>query len=771
MQGILFIRDLAVVLIIAGAAAWICQRLKLSVVVGYLVAGVVIGPFTPPFALVSDPARVETLAQVGLVFLIFSVGLNLSLHRLNRLGLSVALATIVGAVLMLNGCRLFGWALGWSVTASLFLAGMLMVSSSAIIGKVLAEANLLHERSGQMALGITVLEDVVAVAMLTLLTSLIQFGGDRPPSLLPTLGTLAAFVVFLALLALLLVPKLLSILSGKGLPEIRTLLIVGLLMSLAWMTVQAGYSLALGAFVFGAILGSTRHKAEMERTFEGLHQTFGAVFFVAIGMQVVPGELVQAWPMILAVTGLALLLRPLACTLGLMVVGNTSRQALQAGLFLTPLGEFSFVIAQLGIEAEVVPRTFYPVAVGASLLTALAAPWLTRNAEAISGRVARTEPRFVREWVTFYHDWLNRLRSRRSNNLLWRLTGKRFLQIGLHVFFVSALILSVNPIYEPVKAALGRDWLVPGGLPFLFWSVFGLLILAPVIAIWRNLTAMAMIVAESATLGSPRQARLRPLFEFVLRTVASVLLIAWGLTLLPAGWSLLGVAGGVLLLLAIVAAVFWRRLVLLQSRLEIEVAGRFRRASHATSTSAWSLALPVQSADWDLDIDEVTLTSDSAHVGQTLGQTALRQRFGCSVVGIDRQGFGIANPSAGTVLYPQDKLLLLGGADQLALAARELGRASPPDAGPTDFDGMTMETFVVPEQSPLVGPTLVELDLIRRVGVQIGGIRRGKQRNGSPRGSDRLAVGDSLLVLGTPAQLHAFRSHLLPEAPAPTGPG
>ena len=286
MTGILLIRDLAVVLLIAGAAAWLCRRLGLSAIVGYLVAGAIIGPHTPPFALVADLDRVQTLAQLGLVFLIFSIGLNLSLSRLKRLGLSVILATAIGAVLVLNGGRLFGWALGWGVTASLFLAAMLMVSSSAIISKVLDELNLTHERPGQLALGMTVLEDVVAILMLTLLTSLIQFGGDKPPPLMPTFGALGAFVVFIALMSLLIMPKLLARVSRGGLPEIRTLLVGGLLLALAWLAVKVGYSLALGAFVFGAIVGSTRYKADIERSFEGLDQTFGAVFFVAVGMLV-----------------------------------------------------------------------------------------------------------------------------------------------------------------------------------------------------------------------------------------------------------------------------------------------------------------------------------------------------------------------------------------------------------------------------------------------------------------------------------------------------
>lgn len=763
-MGLLLIRDLAVVLVIAGASAWLCQRLGLSAIVGYLVAGAIIGPNTPPFALVSDADRVQTLAQLGLVFLVFSIGLNLSLSRLKRLGLSVIVATLIGAVVVLNGGRLFGWALGWTVTASLFLAAMLMVSSSAIISKVLEELNLTHERAGQLALGVTVLEDVVAIMMLTLLTSLAQFGGAQPPPLAPTLGALAAFIVFIALMSLLIMPKLLARLSRSALPETRTLIVGGLLLSLAWLAVRMGYSLALGAFVFGAIIGSTRYKDDIERVFRGMDQTFGAVFFVAVGMLVDFRVMLEAWPLVLGVTALALFLRPLACTLGFVAVGNPSRESIQAGLALTPLGEFSFVIAQLGVESGVLPKSVYPVAVGASLLTSLAAPLLTRRAESWSLRAVQLTPSFVGQWIRFYHDWLTRLRHRQTASVLWRLTGKRFVQVGVALLFVSALLLFVTPAYLKIKATVGTNWLFPNGLPVVFWSGFGLLLLGPLIAIWRNISALAMILAEAATLGVSRQRRLRPLLENALRMVAMVALVAWLLALLPTGWSLAGAAGVVLLLLLLVAVIFWRRLVRLHSRLEIELLVQLQRASHSTSTSAWSDALPQQTGDWDLDIDEVTLPSDSAHAGKTLGQLAVRGKFGCSVVGIDRQGFGMVNPRADAVLYPQDKLLLLGSAEQLARAARELGATTGADSD-TDFDELTMETLTVPPDCPLAGRPLLELDLIRRTGVQIGGIRRGKARKVSPSGREQFAPGDALLVLGTHAQIKRFAALLSPPAP------
>lgn len=774
MPGLQLIRDLAIVLVIAGGVAWLCQRLHLSVVVGYLVAGAVIGPNTPPFALVADLERVETLAQLGLVFLVFWIGLNLNLNRLRNLGFSVIAATLIAALLVLNASRGLGWALGWSPTASLFLAGMLMVSSSAIIGKVLDELNLVHERPGQLALGMTVLEDAVAVAMLTLLTSLVQLGGGQSSSgWLTALGGLGAFVAALAVLSLLVAPRLLERLSREAAPEVRTLAVAGLLLLVAWGAVRAGYSLALGAFVFGTIMGSTRYQADLARAFDGLHQIFGAVFFVAVGMQVDFRLLATDWPLVGLLTGLAWVLRPVACALGLLAVGNPPREAIQAGLALTPLGEFSFVIAQLGASTGAVSPAVYAAAVGASLVTALAAPTFTRRSERWSEWCVRRLPSRVGAWVEFYHNWLTRLRARTSGSALWRMTSAPLLLATLHVLLVSALLLFAWPVYLRAREALeGGGW-AARLLPYWFWGAFGLVLLGPLIALWRQLTALTMLLAESATRGLPRAKRLQPFLEMALRSVALVVLGVWLLALVPTGPLRVGVVAGVALLLGVLGLLFWRRFVHLHSRFEYELRRQFRRATHATATSAWGGILPDSTADWGLDIDEVVLPGDSALAGRTLGELAIRAQFGCSVVGIDRQGYGIANPRADTVLFPRDKLLLLGTPEQLARAAQFLGAAASPRAVTADFDELTMETVHVPEGCPLAGRPLRELDLIRRVGVQIGGIRRGRHRTLAPSGHDRFEVGDELLVLGTHAQIKAFCALLGPvvNEPTATAPG
>lgn len=225
-------------LLAAGVAGTLCRRFGLSVIVGYLVAGMVIGPFTPPFSFVQDVERIQTLSQVGLVFLMFGIGLGLSLTKLGRLGAPALLATGVGAVLMLVFTRALGAALGWSAAQSLYVSAMLMVSSSAVIAKVIAELNLGHERPAQVALGVTLLEDIVAVVMLTLLGA--QASGGSGGQLGPVLAGMGAFVTLLVGAGLLMVPRLLRRLEARADPELQTIVVAGLLFLLAVVAARAG---------------------------------------------------------------------------------------------------------------------------------------------------------------------------------------------------------------------------------------------------------------------------------------------------------------------------------------------------------------------------------------------------------------------------------------------------------------------------------------------------------------------------------------------------
>ncbi len=768
MHGIQFIQDLAVVLVIAGVVGWVCQRLGLSVIVGFLAAGMVVGPYTPPFTLVSNVGRIETLAQVGLVFLMFAIGLRLSLRKLRRLGLSLMLATFGGATLMYYFARLLGAALGWGSTESLFLAGMLMVSSSAIVSKILQETGENHERAGQLAMGMSVLEDVVAIVMLTLLNSLVSLGGagGGRASLGETLGLLGAFVALAGVGGLLLVPWLLRRMSIAVDEELQTLGIAGLLFGLAVVAHYAGYSLALGAFLFGTIVAETPHRHQVERTFEGLRDVFSAVFFVAIGMQIDLHEMAGSAGLIAGVAGFTLLARGVAATTALTLIGIAPKDALRTGMAITPIGEFSFIIAQLGVGAAVVPAKFYPLAVGVSLLTTLVTPVLVRRSAPIAEALLARQPRWLEVALRYYRERLEQVRAQAARSRFWQLSRKRIAQIGIEVLLVSGLLVFSGQLLAAAEGWLGRDWLFPDGLQIVFWAVLCLVLLAPLVAIWRNCSALALMVAQMTAAGQPQAARLARMVETVIKSLAGSAIYFWLFALLPvegvARWLLL--ASGLIAVAAL--ALLWRKLVLWHSNLEIELQTLISSGEgRMTATSApWLLA----HRDWDLHMVDCMLPDLADAQGRTIAELDLRAQFGCSVVGIERQGYMIPLPPPDAVLYPRDRVLLMGTTEQVKAGRQFLGAVS--GAAESLFEEVLMEAMTVPAVSRAAGRTLAELSPARVHGVQIAGINHQAMRTLNPGADTRLLAGDEVLVLGTPAQIRAFRIWLREAAGSPAPP-
>ncbi|RXK56207.1 sodium:proton exchanger [Oleiharenicola lentus] len=757
MQGIDFIKDLAVVMLVAGLVGWACHRAGLSVIVGFLAAGMVIGPFTPPFSLVTDIGRIETLAQVGLVFLMFSIGMKLSLRKLRRLGLSLLVATAVTALIVYNLSRLGSPLLGFSGESAVFFGALLIVSSSAIISKVLQETGLTHEKAGQMAMGITVLEDVVAVISLALLNSVVLLGGMGEARVGQTLGLLSAFVALAGVIGLLLVPWLLRRLGESASEELQTLMVAGLMLGLALTAQKAGYSLAMGAFILGSIIAETPQRAQIDRVFEGARDMFSAVFFVSIGMQIDVRLLGQSWLLVLGASVLAMVARPLGGTVAMLVTGVQLKDAVRVGLMITPIGEFSFIIAQLGVTAGVVPASFGAVAVGLSLLTAIAAPVLTRRSGVISDWVAARQPVWLESWLGYYGRLLERFQQIQKRSVLWQLSRKRVIQITLEMLLVTGLFVFSDQMFSLVRDYLPVHSRYPSGATVLFWSVLVLVALAPLVAIWRNLSALSLLYAQVSTQGHAKAAKLAPVVETGLKIGAGLLLVLWLNAILPISGAARWLPAAVLVVVLVGLYFLRSRLIYWHSMLEVELQERLTQGDHKfTGTTAPWMA---PHGEWKLALTDCMLPDLADSRGRSLGELALRTKFGCTVAGVERQGVMVGNPTGDMILYPRDKVLLLGTAEQVAAGKEYLQRASGAPVT-SNFDEVRMESLEIPVESRLHGRTLAEVALGKAYGLQVAGINRAGHRILNPRGDEKLCVGDSLLVLGSPDQIATFKESL-----------
>lgn len=753
MQGIDLIQDFATLLLAAGVAGVLCKRIGLSVIVGYLVAGVLIGPHTPPFSLIVDEGRILALSQVGLVFLMFSIGLGLSLTKFGRLGVTTIVATALGAFFVLNLTGLLGVAAKWSGGQTLFVAAMLMVSSSAVIGKVVNELNLSHERSSQLALGITVLEDVVAVVMLTLLGSQVHVG-DATGGMGSLLGGLSAFVVLLIGAGLLLVPRLMRRLEARADPELQTIVVAGVLFLLALAALKAGYSIALGAFLFGAILAEMPQKSGVERAFGGLRDVFSSVFFVSIGMMIDVRLVVSAWPWVLGLTAFALVARPIATGLALVLVGLPPKEAQRAGLLLVPLGEFSFIIAQMGVTAAVLPAEYYSVAVGASILTVLMMPVMNRQRAAILRFTGQLEPAWLTRALEAYHRWMLQMQERPAPPLAWKLARGRLVQIGFEVLFVTGVLIFSSQVLTAIEGTFFPQGEAGPVVAYVFWAVVVIVVLVPLVAIWRNLATVALIAAE--TLGGGTRLP-GPVIERAIKAVGAVLLAWWLYAIVPVNelpmWGWVVLAGAAVL----VVAIFSQRLIYWHSTWQNSVQQVLADANNTREQARIAMGENLEA--WQLHLDECVVPDAAPYAGQPLRELAIPARFGASVVEVERNGYVVSSPSPDVALYPGDKLLLLGSTEQNTAARKFLQGEQRRRGEAEEFGGSVLETCRVPD-GPHAGLTLAESGVARVTGVRVVGIQRGEEQILNPGGSERLLAGDSVLVLGTLQEIKRFRRWL-----------
>lgn len=355
-----------------------------------------------------------------------------------------------------------------------------------------------------------------------------------------------------------------------------------------------------------------------------------------------------------------------------------------------------------------------------------------------------------------YQGWMDRLRRQQSRSPLWRLSRKRLFQIGAEMLLVSGVLLFSRELFGALDGWLNRDWGMKHGPEIVFWTGLALVILAPLVAIWRNCSALALLYAQVSTSGHPRARQLAPIIETGLKAAAAAMLVVWLVAVVPAEdtarWLIL--ASG---LAAVVALIFLRRKLIYWHcvvEVELQTAIEISDSRMTATTAPWLQPHPA----WNLHMVDCTLPDLADCQGLRINELELRSRFGCSIVGIERQGFMIALPGPETILYPRDKVLLLGTNDQIHAGQRFLGAVSgSATTVDSNFDEVRMEAVTLSPDSRAAGQTLAELSPAGSHGVQIAGIRRGAQRILNPGPHEGLQSGDELLILGTSAQIVDFK--------------
>ncbi|VVP15565.1 cation:proton antiporter [Pseudomonas silesiensis] len=572
MHAISFIQDLAVIMLVAGVVTVLFHRFKQPVVLGYIVAGFIIGPHTPPFSLIHDEETIKTLAELGVIFLMFCLGLEFSLRKLFKVGATAFIAAFLEIVLMIwIGYEIGRW-FDWNTMDSLFLGAILAISSTTIIVKALNDLKMKNERFAQLIFGVLIVEDILGIGIIALLSSIAVSGTVSSGEVFSTVGKLSLFMIVALVIGILLVPRLLAYVAKFESDEMLLITVLGLCFGFCLLVVKLEYSMVLGAFLIGAIMAESRQLLKIERLIEPVRDLFSAIFFVAIGLMLDPMILLQyAWP-IAVITVAVVLGKMLSCGLGAFIAGNDGRTSLRVGMGLSQIGEFSFIIASLGMTLQVTSNFLYPVAVAVSVLTTLMTPYLIRGADPLSIKLAAVMPQRLSRVLGMYGEWLRSIQPQGEGALLASMIRRILLQVGVNLALVIAIFFSGAYFAERMSAYL-QDWISdPSWQKALIWGGALLLSLPFLIAAYRKLKALSMLLAEMGV--KPEMAGRHT--ERVRRVIAEVipilsllviflLLAALSASILPTNKLLVLIV----VVAAAVAALLWRWFIRVHTRMQV----------------------------------------------------------------------------------------------------------------------------------------------------------------------------------------------------------
>ncbi|WP_044873301.1 cation:proton antiporter [Pseudomonas sp. LFM046] len=572
MHAIAFIQDLAVIMLVAGMVTILFHRFKQPVVLGYIVAGFIIGPHTPPFELIHDEETIKTLAELGVIFLMFCLGLEFSLAKLFRVGATAFIAAFLEIVLMIWIGYQIGSYFGWSTMDSLFLGAILAISSTTIIVKALSDLKMKNERFAQLIFGVLIVEDILGIGIIALLSGIAVSGTVETGDVFATVGKLSLFMIVALVIGILLVPRLLAYVAKFESNEMLLVTVLGLCFGFCLLVVKLEYSMVLGAFLIGAIMAESRQLAQIERLVEPMRDMFSAIFFVAIGLLIDPKVLVEyAWP-IVVITLAVVLGKMLSCGLGAFIAGNDGRTSLRVGMGLSQIGEFSFIIAALGITLQVTSDFLYPVAVAVSAITTLLTPYLIRAADPLSIKLAQVMPGPLARVFGLYGEWLRSIQPQGQSAVLAGMIRKILLQVLVNLALVVAIFLG-SAYFAGTLAEYLSDWVAsPNQQKALIWGGALLLSLPFLIAAYRKLKALSMLLAEmgvSADKAGRHTERVRKVIAEVIPLLSLLgillLLMALSASILPTLELLVLIA----LVAAAVSALLWRWLIRVHSRMQI----------------------------------------------------------------------------------------------------------------------------------------------------------------------------------------------------------
>lgn len=685
--GFHILTDLAVILCVAAFTTVVFQRIKQPVVLGYLLAGMLVGPHLPvPFFANEEVAH--TLSELGVILLMFSLGLEFSLRKLGRIAATAGIIAVIECSIMLLLGQLASRLLGWGTLEGWFAAAIVTISSTTIVVKAFAERGI-KGRLPEIVFGILIFEDLVGILLLAILTAVGSGTSMSIAALALTAGKLAGFIVGLLLVGMLVIPRLVRLIVRLGRKETIIVANVGLCFGFALLAKAFGYSVALGAYLGGALVSESGEAKAIEHLIEPVRDVFAAVFFVSVGMLIDPVLIAQHWPLVVVLTLVVVLGKVLGVSIGTFLAGHGVRLSVQAGMSMAQIGEFSFIIAGLGLSLNATRHYLYPVAVAVSALTTLLTPWLIRSSDRVAAYLDKRLPHALQTYAALYGSWVEHVRAPRQRvggrAKIRRLISRLCLDLA-----VLAAVAIGTAMAAPSTEALARDQIRVGptlahglvlGLTLLLASpfLFGAIRLARALGIALATDALPRSNGGVDLADASRRA-------LTVGLQIAILLIAGGPLVAAVQPFYPHVPGLAILFAAALLLVYllWRSAdnvhghVQASAQLILEALAAMNQPSPEGAKPGPPDHEQMRSLIPGLgDACTVRLAPHSAAAGHSLKQIALRGRTGATVIAIQRDPGGVVYPSADEILRSGDVVVLTGSTESVG-QARELLASSVP---------------------------------------------------------------------------------------------
>ena len=742
------IKDLALILMVAGIVTLIFKRLKQPLVLGYIVAGFLVSPHMPYVASVMDESDIKTWADIGVIFTLFSLGLDFSFKKIVKMGASpiISCMVIVFSMMMLGIC--VGHGFGWGRMDCIFLGGMLAMSSTTIIYKAFDDMGLRQQKFASMVMSVLILEDILAIVMMVMLSAIA--GGNSPDGgqMLTSVLRIVFFLVLWFIVGIFAIPLFLR--SVRKLINGETLLIVslGLCCGMAVLSTKVGFSSAFGAFVMGSILAETIEAEKIIKLVEPVKNLFGAIFFVSVGMLVDPKILVDYAVPILTLVGTILVGQAVLGTFGFMLGGESLKSAMRCGFSMAQIGEFSFIIASLGLSLGVISNYLYPVVVAVSVITTFLTPYMIRLAPPTYQAMDRHLPgKLIHVLNHFAMSHPSTQQQSKWKSLLRQMT----VNTVAYSILSAAVIALMFTFFLPLMRNLLPGW-------HLHWYANAITGVLTVVLISPFLRAIVMkknhspewkrLWVESST------NRIPLLFTIFVRYIIALGFIFYICNYLSRFANALMICIGAVVVLLMIGSRQIKKRSIVMERLFIH---NLRSRDIAAQVNGEKKPLyEGHLLDRDIHISEIEVPEDSTWCGKPLKELHLRQRFGIDMSSIRRGSHRLNIPNGETMIFPGDKLQIIGNDDQIHKFAQAITSELTPEDLEIEKREMKLRQLIISGSSEFLGKTLIESGIRDKYNCMVVGLEEGKENLTRVAPTRKFEKGDIIWIVGEEESLKAI---------------